>query len=365
LLLLASGFGCNVFFELDPNADGTGDAHDADAVQDVDHDGDDSPAEGDVAPDAPRDDGNAEVDETGDTPDADTEEADAAEDAAADADDGDGGDETCRWSAGPPVFGAPVSLGASNSTANDADPTLPADELTVYFVTVRTGDNDIFSATRASRADAFGAASVVASVSTTANETHYILSSTGLEAFVSTNRTGTVGLMDIFRATRPTIGDAWSAFTSVPFVNSTNHEFDPHLEWSGQTLWLSTLDRPGGAGAQDLYVAFRPDVGSAFGAATPVVPLNTSFDEWDPSLPDDALTVVFSSNRLGEPHVYYSTRSDRVSAFGPPVLLDALEPYSATLVDPFVSSDGCRIFFGAGLADSIGGKDLYVVEAIP
>src|SRR2546426_9448989 len=90
----------------------------------------------------------------------------------------------------------------------------------------------------------------------------------GLEMFISsdaTGRPGGVGGQDLWVATRATTADPWSTPVNLgPTVNSTAFDGAPALSFDGTTLYFFSA-RPGGFGANDLYVTTRtrlrgPDV---------------------------------------------------------------------------------------------------------
>jgi len=218
-------------------------------------------------------------------------------------------------------------------------------------------------ATRATTKTTFQAGAVLAQASSASNDTHFFESANGLEAFLSSDRSGTIGGVDIFRATRPSTTDTWGTFTSLANVNSTGGDFDPHLESDGLTLWFDPAGRSDGIGLQDIFYARRPGLASNFSAPVLAANINSTANDWNVSLTDDGLVVVFQSDRGASPHVYYAIRSDRNSSFGAPLVLTALDPYMTKLSDPFVSPDGCAVYFAAELSGSAGYSDTYLVNA--
>ena len=80
----------------------------------------------------------------------------------------------------------------------------------------------------------------------------------GREIFFFSNRPGTLGMADIYTATRASAFDPWSApFNLGPNVNSANGaETRPSLAWDGTTLYFGS-SRPGGEGSTDHYVTNR------------------------------------------------------------------------------------------------------------
>jgi Tol biopolymer transport system component len=271
----------------------------------------------------------------------------------------------CDWSVVLPRLGVAESLGAPNTARSEIDPVVSRDGLRLYYVayTSNTSGNDIVIATRSSVSADFGAGAVLALASTNSNDMHFFESDSGLEAFLSSDRAPTVGGADIFHATRARTTDTWGTFVSAANVNSATGDFDPHLEADGLTLWFDPIGRSDGTGLQDIYYARRTGASAEFGNPVPATVLNSTANDWNVSLTTDGLVLVFQSDRGASPHVYYAIRSNRSSSFGAPMVLAALDPYMTTLSDPFVSPDGCAVYFAAQLSGGSGLSDLYAIRA--
>lgn len=81
----------------------------------------------------------------------------------------------------------------------------------------------------------------------------------GLEIFFYSERPHptAVGGSDIWVATRETVNDSWSEPKNLgPVVNTASNETTPHISADGLTLYFAS-SRPGGCGANDLYVTRR------------------------------------------------------------------------------------------------------------
>jgi len=81
----------------------------------------------------------------------------------------------------------------------------------------------------------------------------------GLEVFFFSRRSGagTVGLSDLWTATRESVLDPWSTPTSLgAVVNSADLDFDPFIAPDRETLYFAST-RVGGVGGQDLWVTSR------------------------------------------------------------------------------------------------------------
>jgi len=79
----------------------------------------------------------------------------------------------------------------------------------------------------------------------------------GLKIFFQSNRPGSIGLGDLWVATRESTLDAWSTPVNLgSTINTTLVEQNAYLSSDGGTLLFSS-DRPGGSGGLDLYMTTR------------------------------------------------------------------------------------------------------------
>jgi Tol biopolymer transport system component len=79
----------------------------------------------------------------------------------------------------------------------------------------------------------------------------------GLEIFIQSNRTGTLGQNDIWVSTRETVFDPWSTPANLgPLVNSTANDNAPAISTDRETLYFPS-NREGGAGLLDLWMSTR------------------------------------------------------------------------------------------------------------
>jgi Tol biopolymer transport system component len=90
----------------------------------------------------------------------------------------------------------------------------------------------------------------------------------------------------------------WSAPQPVPF-NSPRNDFDPAFSADGRTVYFFS-DRDGGYGKSDLYeIAFDPASGTWGAPANLGANVNSSGDEWAPSVTKDGNLLLFSSDGHG------------------------------------------------------------------
>jgi hypothetical protein len=97
-----------------------------------------------------------------------------------------------------------LDMMAFPSTINDfndsEDPVVTLDELTLFFSSARTGNTDVFVATRASTSVPFGTPTALSSVNSVATDHPTWISDDGCRLYIDSDRDGS---RDIFVATRP------------------------------------------------------------------------------------------------------------------------------------------------------------------
>ena len=185
---------------------------------------------------------------------------------------GCGGDDVYVARLRPDGWDPVANVGCDvNSAANEASPfPLPqrGEGPVLYFSSNRaggysaeaqgavTGDSDLYVSE--AHGGVFGAATLVPGANSAAEDGQPNLRRDGLELFFFSTRLGTLGMADIYSATRASTADAWSAPTNLgAAVNSAaGAETRPSLSWDGTTLYFGST-RPGGEGSADHYVTTR------------------------------------------------------------------------------------------------------------
>jgi hypothetical protein len=212
-------------------------------------------------------------------------------------------------------FGTPVRADDLDSDAGDAYASLSSTDLTVYFASDRNGGVvRLFSATRATSSDPFGAASEITGVApdalsddepyVTADDSALYFSSartldagiSGFHVFRSPIDAGVVGPPVLIPVRTDDAGLALVAFSPVVSAD------DLTLYFASPAL---------GGGALDVWRATRASKSDPFSNPAPVSELNTSDNEAPSYLTADGCTLYLHSNRMGGAgrfHIYRASK---------------------------------------------------------
>ena len=177
----------------------------------------------------------------------------------------------------------PINLGCTlNTAANNAGPNVWEDDSTgtiyLYFTRNLTPANpngfNIYLSTCASdisncvQQQLWTAADFVPELSAPGfrNTRTSIRRRDGLEMFVTSNRPGSVGLLDLWVATRASSQDLWSIPINVntdnvnkggdAVINTASNDGAPAISWDGQMIVFYS-NRARGSGGNDLYMSTR------------------------------------------------------------------------------------------------------------
>lgn len=162
----------------------------------------------------------------------------------------------------------PVNLGSAvNTSTNEGGAAYFKDDatgtITLYFHSTRAdglGGNDIYASTLGPDGT-FGSPLLIRELSSASDDQRPAIRRDGLEMFLASNRSGTLGQQDIWVATRASTSEPWSAPIHLgPGVNTVNAEGGPALSFDGTALYFSSANRPGTVGDEgrfDIWVATR------------------------------------------------------------------------------------------------------------
>src|SRR5215471_979539 len=143
----------------------------------------------------------------------------------------------------------------------------------------------------------FGAPTLVSALNSDGNEDGLTFSVDGLTAFLSSTRAGGMGENDIWFATRASTAQAFGAPTLVEGVNSAGDERGPWISRDGLRLVFFSL--PPGGSAYHFVVAARQTTIAAFAAPAAVAGLNSAGSDATEWFSLDERTIYFASTRTG------------------------------------------------------------------
>jgi hypothetical protein len=208
-------------------------------------------------------------------------------------------------------------------------------------------------------------------INTPSREVSLFISADGLEMYISSERSGGLGYIDMWRSTRENAGNPWEPLVNVQEINSRYNEAFPCLSTDGLTLyfsdwynWNTAGDRPGGVGNHDLWMCTRASRNDPWG--TPVnmgAPFNSGSFDISPTISHDGLTFIFASKRsggLGDYDLWMSTRPAAESDWAAPVNMGPAVNSSAFDAEPCLSTDGLALFFSSNRPGGMGSYDMWV-----
>ena len=180
-----------------------------------------------------------------------------------------------------------------------------------------------------------------------------------------------LGLLSVYLTAAPVYSDWSPPINLSPALNSTAEDFAPHISKNGLSLYFSST-RPGGFGAEDLWVSKRASVDAPWGQPVNLGSIiNTEANERSPALSRDGHYMFFATTRsggLGGFDVWISWRHDTRDDFAwqTPVNLGAQFNTAATDAGPayFENADAGipLLFLASNRPGGAGGLDIYVSE---
>ncbi len=272
------------------------------------------------------------------------------------------------------------SLGPEvNSTEIDIEPYISLDGSTLYFGSNRSGDYEIYQASRAYDGAPF--ANVMnLGLSEFPHAGPFVF---GDELYFYENRAGHT---DLVVATRETPDGPFGSVTNLEDLNTPNGDAGPHVSADGHRLYFVS-SRPGGQGGFDIYVASRTDNNEPFSNPTNLgLGINSPYNEFDPSLSFDELTIFFTDiagpsdtprpEGLGSGDIWVATRDTIEEEFGEPINLNDFSlgpPVNTDTYDimPYISpawpAVGSKLYFASRQPgnDPPGASGLFEATWIP
>ncbi|MCA9084352.1 MAG: serine/threonine-protein kinase, partial [Planctomycetaceae bacterium] len=179
-------------------------------------------------------------------------------------------------------------------------------------------------------------------------------------------RVGGQGDRDLWVTHRSDLSAPWGPVRNLSSnINSSMKESHPSISGDGRTLVFAS-NRRRGFGGTDLWVSFRKSVDDDWSEPQNLGGgVNSEFEDSEPELAADQLTLFFASNRpggFGGDDLFFCRRPTKESAWEPPQLLPA--PVNSELADhgPALSPDQCLLIFSSDRPGGYGQKDLWIVR---
>jgi len=258
---------------------------------------------------------------------------------------------------------ATALVGINTATATEGCPFITRSGDVLYFASNQPGGYgalDLYVAHWDAATHSWGLAQNLGSeINTASNEQCPLILNSGKDLVFVSNRDGGAGGLDLWLARRHDHRDdlGWASPENMGVVNSTADDFGPgaYEEEDGTTVVYFNSNRPGGAGAHDLYATSRSP-GGAFSAAAAVAELNSAAEDQFASLAKDGREVFFSSSRPGGQgglDLWHATRASTSQPWGAPANLGATVNTSAMEGRSAISWDGMTLFFHSNRAGSV------------
>jgi Tol biopolymer transport system component len=273
-------------------------------------------------------------------------------------------------------WGAPVNLGAVvNSPFNDVGPAISKDGLSLFIGSDRPGGFggfDIWVSQRASLDAPWGPPVNLGPAVNGANlENVPALSRDEHWMFFNSDRPGGFGQNDLWASYRAHTKDdfGWQAPVNLASLNTLFLDQGAGYfenDEGGAPLLFFNSDRPGGAGATDVYVSQLMADG-AFGPPTRVAELSSPASDNRPSVRFDGLEVFFFSNRAGSfggVDLWSATRATVFDSWSTPVNLGPVVNSVVNDQHAYIASDRRTLYFASARAGGFGAIDLYVTTRV-
>jgi len=286
---------------------------------------------------------------------------------------------------GPAINVNPACDGI-NSTVDDAGPGISRDGLSLYFGSPRTvpgvtqGGFDLWVAKRKHKDAPWDPpVNLGSGFNSTVTDNVATITRDGHWMFFNSNRTGSVGSVDIWISYRRHVHDdfGWETpFNPGSAINTPG--FDGGASYfankRGAAPQLFFGSGPALTSTQIWVAELLPDSACGhhpcFGNAHPVPELASNSADQRPSIRFDGLEMFFSSNRPGalngSQDIWVTTRDRTDDDWGVPVALlgtgantPAAINTSAQEMSPNLSADGLTLYFASNRA-GCGGYDVYM-----
>ncbi len=267
------------------------------------------------------------------------------------------------------IFGDPVNLGPVVNSNTNGEPSISADGLTLYFVSINKtggqGPGDIWVTTRATVSDPWGEPENLGpAVNSSVWDGEPSISSDELSLYFGSKRSGGYGGADIWVTTRATVSDPWGQAENLgPIINTPADDVDVCISADGLSLYIDSF-REGGYGSSDIWVSTRETLSDPWSEPINLGPTINTYGESAPSISADGLVLFFSDffgprpGGYGKYDLWMARRASVSDPWGEPMNLGPAINTSGVEAHPNISADGSTLYF-------TGGPDLWQVSINP
>ena len=258
-------------------------------------------------------------------------------------------------------WSAPVFETALNSTAADSGPHLSFDALTVHFSSFRSGDWEIYTATRPYPGGPWSAPVQVPELGGVGTDDQPFLAIGDLEIYFASTRAGGFGGFDILHSSRLAPSLPWDPPTFVTELNSSGSESSFSMTADGLEAYMLTTGWGAPAAPNNaVFRAMRTSTALPWGTPTVVAELANANTHRDCEISPDGLSIVYTEFISPRLKVLYAERPDRSSPFSAPVVWTEFDTVGTSQgVFGFSrSANGDEAVLAAGFTAAAGGQEL-------
>src|SRR4051812_31368879 len=213
--------------------------------------------------------------------------------------------KSTRTAASDP-WGAPVLVPELSSAQQEFTPGISGDGLTIWLDYNDIDDGmsaDIWMSSRASRASAWAIPVRVPELNSAVQDVSPAVDPSGLRMVISRSFPN----IDLMMTSRPTTASPWLTPVAISEINTTFEDSSGRFARGGLELWFNS-NRTGTAGFNDIWRATRPTTSDPFGPPELVMELSSTDQDWDVWLSEDTRYLMLGSCRTGQCDIYEAFR---------------------------------------------------------
>jgi Tol biopolymer transport system component len=249
---------------------------------------------------------------------------------------------------GWPPFSAPTLVtGLVSTTTYVHGPTLPVDELEIFFSSDTGSGPDIWTGTRSSSSAVWNPAVLVSELSGSGTDIDPDISSDGTTLYFSSDRAGPSGSNRLYVSRRLAKGQPWGPPQAMLGLGTSTSDTGPSVDTQGLFMVFASLR--GGYSDIRLFTASRMAPLESWETVAELTGVNSGMQDENPALFNQALSLVWNSRRTVNSQtsdLFQLSRSSTAVPFaGSPISLDPVNTSQHWEGEPWVSQDGHHLMF--------------------